>query len=820
MSLIPIVQGGHSAASGFDTTLISNSIWLDGSGTSGDSLTRSWGAPNNQDRWIWSTWYCPLREADSTGNRGVIFASGSGSNGFYLIHTSNDSTFGIFHRDDAGNEGAINTTESYRDLGRWLHLLVDYDSANSTAADRISLYVNGVKTGVNSGTRPGSGNHINVNVSGQTHRIGQDLSSTPNYHASCYLSQTLFLDNKSIAAGDYAITDFFGTPATFGTNGSQIIPLSDVEMTAIANAGGDQSSLLLYTNASDPEADASNKNSGSGNDWSTSTVGTANQSTNTPSLVYPTLNPLAQNSTGVTLSNGNLGVARSSSSHGVVASTMGMTSGKFYCEVTINDSSNFVVGLVEGQLLSTANRYLGQDSNTYGYDAGGQKVTGGSYSSYGTSYTSGDVVSIIFDADAGKLFFGKDGTVQNSGNPVDGTNFAFENLTNGPYFFAASVENVSSANVFNFGTSSFAHTPPTGFVALNSANLTAPTHFGCDYFTPVKYTGNGTAIGSGGKAVTGANLQPDFVWIKNRDASDSHALYDVVRGTTKQAETDTTAIETTEAEGLSTFGSDGFTVGSLAEVNTSSEDFISWNFKAGGSASSNGSGSITSSVSAAAPGHFSIVSWTGNTTAGATVGHGLGGTPEFIIGIARNESGENKPVYHKFMTADTDHLKINENNAQGTAGTTIWDVSAMSSTVIGLGAAAQSNSTNGMIAFCFRSVPGVCKVGSYVGNGNADGPYVVTGFTPSWVMVKPIGASNPWTITDTARDPVNATTRRLHPNLNQAEETDSLTCGDILADGFKVRASHGNVNQSGISFLYVALSQIAGNGTLPPILGR
>jgi|TARA_R100000479_G_scaffold169171_1_gene110693 hypothetical protein len=798
MSLIPIVQGGHSTASDFDTTLIGNSVWFDGSA---DELTRSTTSHSSTEV-VMACWFQFTNLAAS--NKGLMGlgtgTSGSNNSGLWFS-TDNGANTVYFY----ANGQAAYTTQVLRDIG-WYHILGSWKLDESGTA-KGKLFINGSEvTSFSSDGRGSWGTSFNSTA---TQSVGSAFDTTmfPGY-----IAQPIMLDGQSIQGGDVAITDFVDT-FTFGANGSQIIPKKNVA--ALAGAAGGNSFCLDFANS----GDLGNDVSGNNKDLTTS-MGTDHQSSNTPSLVYPTLNPLAQNSTGVTLSEGNLGVARSSSSQGVVPATMGMTSGKFYCEVTINDSSNFVVGLVEGQLLSTANRYLGQDSNTYGYDAGGQKVTGGSYSSYGTSYTSGDVVSIIFDADAGKLFFGKDGTVQNSGNPVDGTNFAFENLTNGPYFFAASVENVSSANVFNFGTSSFAHTPPTGFVALNSANLTAPTHFGCDYFTPVKYTGNGTAIGSGGKAVTGANLQPDFVWIKNRDASDSHALYDVVRGTTKQAETDTTAIETTEAEGLSTFGSDGFTVGSLAEVNTSSEDFISWNFKAGGSASSNGSGSITSSVSAAAPGHFSIVSWTGNTTAGATVGHGLGGTPEFIIGIARNESGENKPVYHKFMTADTDHLKINENNAQGTAGTTIWDVSAMSSTVIGLGAAAQSNSTNGMIAFCFRSVPGVCKVGSYVGNGNADGPYVVTGFTPSWVMVKPIGASNPWTITDTARDPVNATTRRLHPNLNQAEETDSLTCGDILADGFKVRASHGNVNQSGISFLYVALSQIAGNGTLPPILGR
>jgi len=314
-------------------------------------------------------------------------------------------------------------------------------------------------------------------------------------------------------------------------------------------------------------------------------------------------------------------------------------------------------------------------------------------------------------------------------------------------------------------------------------------------------------------AITGVGWKPDLVWIKDKGTSAgvSHALYDVVRGTTKQIETDTTAVETTESQGLTTFGSDGFTVGTLDQVNDGGTSFISWNWLAGGSASSNGSGSITSSVSAAAPGHFSIVSWTGNTTAGATVGHGLGGTPEFIIGIARNQSGENKPVYHLLMTADTDHLKINETNAQGTAGTTIWDESAMSSTLIGVGAAAQSNSTNGMIAYCFRSVPGVCKVGTYEGNNNSNGTYVSLGFKPNFFMAKNIDATGSWFMLDGANG--------FH-TYSQAESNAQQTSGtvaDRLSDGLKWRTTGGG-NASN-TFVYLALSELGGNGTLPPISG-
>ena len=583
--------------------------------------------------------------------------------------------------------------------------------------------------------------------------------------------------------------------------------------------------------------------SDNGNHFVVNSMGSDNQSTNTPSLVYPTVNPVTKiGSASSTLEEGNT-KATVNDNGGIVISQVLPFYDLWYFEINVTTNSAWYPGIGQQSAIgynSTAawNNTTAETHVWLSDHSGNYFNNNGSLSTYPIASSTTGRFAVAWDGDNRALYFGtiSGSTITwiNSGDPTSGSSKTgaapgnWPTSGTGPLYFIV-IGGGTSVMEFDFPSGDWTGSTnrPADAKELNTANLTSPTHFGCDYFTPVKYTGNGTAIGSGGKAVTGANLQPDFVWIKNRDASDSNALYDVVRGTTKQAETDTTAIETTEAEGLSVFGSDGFTLGSLAEVNTSSEDFISWNFKAGGSASSNGSGSITSSVSAAAPGHFSIVSWTGNTTAGATVGHGLGGAPEFIIAIARNESGENKPVYHKFMTADTDHLKINENNAQGTAGTTIWDESAMSSTVIGLGAAAQSNSTNGMIAYCFRSISGVCKVASYVGNGSATAPpYVAVGFRPRWIMVKNISVARDWVVVDTARTPINPAELFLFPNEANAEAANGPASGstydfDILADGFRPLTGDSAPNGSGNTILYAAFSDIAGNGSaLPPIYGR
>jgi hypothetical protein len=308
-------------------------------------------------------------------------------------------------------------------------------------------------------------------------------------------------------------------------------------------------------------------------------------------------------------------------------------------------------------------------------------------------------------------------------------------------------------------------------------------------------------------------------------------LIDRVRGVGVEVHTDgtTTTPETTNTNTVQRFLQRGVQVGNDVQVNTANESYVLWQWLVGDSATTgttNESGSLDSTVIAADAGHFSVVSWTGNETAGATVGHGMGGEPEFIIAIARAESGENKPVYHKFMTADTDHLKINENNAQGTAGTTIWDESAMSSTLIGLGAAVQSNSNNGMIAYCFRSVPGVCKVGSFIGNGSSTAPpYVALGFKPRWVMLKNISVARDWVIVDTARTPINTAEKFLFPNLSIAEAARGSASGsdydiDVLANAFLPYTGDSAPNGSGNTIIYVAMAEIGGNGTLPPIYGR
>tara|TARA_R110002110_G_scaffold38508_1_gene125642 strand:- start:33 stop:1214 length:1182 start_codon:yes stop_codon:yes gene_type:complete len=358
-------------------------------------------------------------------------------------------------------------------------------------------------------------------------------------------------------------------------------------------------------------------------------------------------------------------------------------------------------------------------------------------------------------------------------------------------------------------------TVPEGFLSLASNNLPTPDYQGVDFYNTVLYAGNGTVIGSGGKAVTGTGFQPDFVWIKNRSATDDHALYDAVRGVTKQIESNTITAETTEAEGLTAFGADGFTVGNLAQVNTGSENYVAWQWLGANGTSTNEVGTLTSTVSVAEADHFSIVSYTGSG-ANTTVGHGLSAAPEMVI-VRELPGGDDWNVYTVAGTG-SGSLRLDSTTAF-LADATLWNSTAPSSTVISLGTSNETNqSSTAMIAYCFRSIPGVCKVGSYTGNNANSGRFIWTGFRPRWLMVKNKAvAGQDWRIYDSIVRPYNENSQFFKANTDSAEI--ASTGFDFLANGVKARDTNAGFNSAAL-FVYIAMADIAGNGTLPPIYGQ
>ena len=330
-----------------------------------------------------------------------------------------------------------------------------------------------------------------------------------------------------------------------------------------------------------------------------------------------------------------------------------------------------------------------------------------------------------------------------------------------------------------------------------------------DYFNTVLYTGNDTDD----HAITGVNFQPDFVWIKGRSSAVSHNLYDVIRGANKPLRSNGTNAEFTRTDALKSFDSDGFTLDDDAtsdEVNNNGVTYASWNWLAGGTASSNTDGSITSSVSANTTSGFSIVSYTSNGSASQTVGHGLGVAPNVIISKNRTDGGAtygNWVVYHSSLATANDK-KLTLNSTAAASSTNEWGDTDPTSTVYSVhtsGDGATNHSTDQIVSYCFVEKKGFSKFGSYKGNGNTDGTFVYTGFKPAFILVKDTGSTNGWYMFDNKRSSYNGEGARLEANSNSAELTNNNF--DILSNGFKNRLSGTGSNGSGNNYIYMAFAE-------------
>ena len=332
------------------------------------------------------------------------------------------------------------------------------------------------------------------------------------------------------------------------------------------------------------------------------------------------------------------------------------------------------------------------------------------------------------------------------------------------------------------------------------------------YFQVKIYTGTGSSQAHTFDGAYG-NMQPDFLWFKRRGSgAASHGLFNVITGVTKLLKSNDTDEEKTVSSELSSFDSNGFTLGSGGDGYTnqnSGKNYVAWAWKAGGSASSNSNGSITSSVSANTTAGFSIVSFTG-TGSTATIGHGLGAVPAWIITKGRSNAGNNWAVYHHKNTSapETDYLLLNATNSTGdNAG--YWNDTAPTSSVYTVGAQVDTNkASEAMIAYCWAEVKGFSKFGSYLGNGDADGPFIYTGFKPAFFLVKrTTGTAKSWIIHDNKRDPNNLVDAYLYPNSSEAEGTSSSSGVDFLSNGIKLRNTYGSENVSGETFVYAAFAQ-------------
>jgi hypothetical protein len=335
------------------------------------------------------------------------------------------------------------------------------------------------------------------------------------------------------------------------------------------------------------------------------------------------------------------------------------------------------------------------------------------------------------------------------------------------------------------------------------------------YFNTALYTGNGST-----QTVTGVGFQPDFTWLKERSAAGNHKLADVIRGTTKYLSSNLTDAEDTTGSGIQSWNSDGFSLSNATDINDNGTTYASWNWKANGVGSANTAGTISSTVSANTTAGFSIVSYTGNGSSSATVGHGLGVAPSMIILKARagTNAANNWFIYHKNLSSNN-NLMFTTAAQAGTGTFSSGVIATPTSSTIGFTAGSSvvnvNESGTTFVAYCFADVKGFSKFGSYTGNGSTDGTFVYTGFKPAMVIAKRTDSTGNWRIRDNKRSANNVITDVLYPNTTGSTITEDDH--DFLSNGFKVRTTGPENNASGGTFIYMAFAEspLVGTNNVP-----
>ena len=529
---------------------------------------------------------------------------------------------------------------------------------------------------------------------------------------------------------------------------------------------------------------------------------------------YATWNPLDRDDGISSVTEGNLKVV-TNGSNGSIKSTIAFPSGKWYWEVTsdsISGSGTQVIGIMPQSQPPTNNM---SDSGKLGYaiDASfsDRKFENGTATSYGTyTQANGAVYMLAFDQDAGKLWYGVNGTWLASGDPASGTNPSSSSIsTTTAYCAAVSDNTVSGTFTVNFGQLPFAYAAPSGYKSLCTTNLPDPAIAdGSQYFDAVAYPGT-----SGTQTIT-VDFAPDFAWLKRRDGIGNNLLFDKLRLTgslPNRLFSNLTNKESTSADGQNSFSSTGIVLdgsGGGGDINTSGRTYVAWQWKAGGTGVSNTAGTIPSTVSANPTAGFSVLTYTGNGTAGATVGHGLSVAPSFLVVKNRDTDGEQWVVYHKTL-GGTKYLKLSDTSGEGTS-IIVWNNTDPTDSVITLGNwSAVNQDTKSHVCYAFVPVEGYSAFGSY--GGSASKTFVYTGFRPALVILKKsteASTSYGWPVVDKSRPNGYNDTVELWADQAVAEATSSSYNIDLLSNGFCINAGgNTNVNEANKTYIYAAFAE-------------
>ena len=783
------IMGASAAGGDYE---IDNSLRFNG--PSQARLMRTPSSASNQKTWTWSAWI-KLGLSYDGGSGGDLFYGGA-SNSTLAKLQINDGDYGtrdsLWMSFDGGSSYlSENTSALFRDPSAWYHIVWVLDTTVSTATDRVKLYVNGVRlTSFNPVFAASSFNSVGQDSNwGVNSTTAHSMGGTNNYFDG-YLAEVNFIDGQAL------------TPDSFGETGDY----GEWKAKSYAGGYGTNGFYLDFKSSGSVGNDAAGSNN-----WTPTGLAATDQMLDSPTNNFCTMNRLRKLGS-VTYAEGNCWSAlpAGDNTNGAVG-TFAPSSGKWYWEATSTHTPT-LFGIADSAAAQSILKYSGVGMTSY-YLHTGIKWVSGSNSAYGASGSAGDIIGTALDMDNRTIQFFKNGSSLGAAFTIAaGANMA-------PACFGANVNNVKTVR-WNFGAdSSFAGTktaqgnpdsngigdfyyaPPSGFLSLSTKNLASVDVIPSENFNAVLYTGNQAA----NVAVTGVGFQPDLVWGKNRSSASNHWLFDSVRGTTKMLQADQTNAEETQS-GVTAFGSDGFTLGTWIGSTKTNDAYVAWNWKAGGSASSNSNGSITSSVSANAAAGFSILTYTGTGAIAATIGHGLSSAPEMIIRKDR-DAAVNWSVFHASMGTGNGNLSLflNTTSAQD-GGQGFMNNTAPTSTVFTQGDQGFVG-VNGRdyIAYAFHSVDGYSKVGSYTGNGNADGPFVFCGFRPAFVLIKNINVTQNWQIFDNKRDAYNAVGRYIIPNTSAAEGGANGLPIDFLSNGFKPRHSGSYINNN--TLIYIAFAE-------------
>jgi len=655
----------------------------------------------------------------------------------------------------------------FRDPTGWVHVLWAVDTEQATAANRSRLYINGIEITSYTGSDPPLNNDaVDIGVASTVIYLAKKGSQA--VYGDFYLAEPYFIDGSQL------------TPFYFGKFKYNIWIPKDYSVPV-----ADNNCKLDFADS----ADLGNDVSGNNNDWTPSGLTSDDQVEDSPTNNYPVLNTLTKDTSPPILSNGSLQVVTAVGGYGRTPTTFALpTTGKWYWEVDNSSGSYTIIGIIDVESVQfqdpqETERFT-DGVDAYGYwGIDGNKYNNGSGSAYGATYTTGDIIGIKYNADNGSLEFLKNNISQG---------VAWTGLTKrySPCI-GDSWGGASSTLIINFGQLGFTYTPPSGFKALCSNNLSNPSiRESSTGFDVLTWTGDDTSP----RDVSGLEFQPDAVWIKNRDMSSNHVLTDSVRGASKTIlPNDTDTESTNHINGyVSGFNSDGFelTAGSSGdrETNDSPDDYVAWCFRKGTKYG------------------FDIQTYTGTGVAHAE-NHDLGDVPELII-VKNLESVSNWPVYHHHALNKTDpetDFGYLDTVSAWADNIDFWNDTAPTSTQFTVGTNVGVNeNTKNHIAYLWRSIPQFSKVFSYTGNGNADGTFVWCGFRPRYLLVKSTD-STLWFIIDTERATYNPTSNYLRANAGDSEDTVDLV--DILSNGFKLRNSNNTFNKNAITFVGIAYAE-------------